>query len=212
MHDLKLPRFPEIIDNFEITNEVYGLRKKADWVIRNSKIPTFKIQNQNRNIPKLLKPVTETIVLTYGAGKYLRREMIEHIYSIICADIITDAQTKTTSYIKTIDQIVSQGFPVIVPSLCISTYWTSEEPRKKEFAIRLHISTPEQERFKTLDIKNIPGIKLSQRFNFHIQNFKMESEGQYMFEVEVLLDDAWYVADTAILPALLMQESPPVEN
>jgi hypothetical protein len=123
------------------------------------------------------------------------------IYTVLCTDILTDRETGSTSYIKTIDKLVVSKLPVVIPSLGISTYWDVGDRLGKKIYLRFYLYNPDG---KSILSSVIPPFTMSndrQRFNLQIGGLKIESAGDYKFTVESKLrkNSKWEIQNDFIL-------------
>ncbi len=105
------------------------------------------------------------------------------IYSILCSDIITSRETGSTTYVNTIDQITTNGLPVLIPSFSIGTYWSLDEDPTKEYKVKINIITPSDKK-PNIPIFDIKEKSQSHRINIKISPFTIEQEGDYIFQIQ----------------------------
>jgi len=129
------------------------------------------------------------------------------LYSILCSDILTDRETGSTTYIRTIDQISTPGIPILIPSLSIGTCWKFEKGDEKEYDVKIEIANPSEERKPQFPIFKLKAEKdkLFHRINIRLSPFQIEKTGNYIisFAWKLRTSTDWIKEESLILSVIL---------
>ena len=68
--------------------------------------------------------------------------MPELIYALICADLIIDKDSSSTSFIRTIEHAVVPEFPATLPPIYFASLWDLENAGKDPFTVSLNLMPP----------------------------------------------------------------------
>ncbi len=125
------------------------------------------------------------------------------IYSLICADLIIDKDSSSTSFIRTIEHAVVPTLPAVLPPVFFASLWDLDGNNGQPFTVSLTLSAPEADPI-TLGLQEItPGTTMLHKMNFQLPGLKVESEGKHVISVAVKNGEDW--ATAAELPIFVFQ-------
>ncbi|WP_428560953.1 MAG: DUF6941 family protein [Solidesulfovibrio sp. DCME] len=129
--------------------------------------------------------------------------MIKHCWSILCQNIITDAETNVVSYIITIDNIMAPEFPAKIPFLAIGTSWEKDTGYDvvENFAIRIIAINPRGKAKTLVETGDLAVQSHRHRMNFVLNGFAFDEPGISRFTIEAKINGLWLAA--ASLPVLV---------
>lgn len=113
------------------------------------------------------------------------------VYSLLCADLIIDKDSSSTSFIRTIEHAVVPEFPAALPPIYFASLWDIDGEEGKPFTVSLSLIPPSGEPL-TLGAQEIsPGTTMLHKMNFQIPGLKVEVEGRHTFAVAIKNGDNW---------------------
>lgn len=121
------------------------------------------------------------------------------IYALMCADLIIDKDSSSTSFIRTIEHAVVPELPAVLPPIFFASLWDLDGNDGKPFTVSLKLTPPAGEGV-LLGIQEItPGTTMLHKMNFQLPGLKVETEGKHIVSAAVKVGDAWEtVADLPI--------------
>ncbi len=139
---------------------------------------------------------------------------MEHIYTILCSDILTDKETGSTTYYKAIDQIMASAIPLAIPILAIGVYFEPKQGSKKMFSARFRILDPNDVEVRALVMSDIKKTSARHRINVRIVNMPFKIEGNYKIIIETSEDKGknWKEMNCAILPVIKFKNENELEH
>ena len=91
------------------------------------------------------------------------------IYGLMCADLIIDKDSNSTSFIRTIEHAVVPKFPAVLPPVFFASLWDLEGNDGKPFSVSLNLTSPSGENL-TLGTQEVtPGSTMLHKMNFQLQ-------------------------------------------
>lgn len=126
-------------------------------------------------------------------------------YSLLCADILVDTESNSTSFIRTVEHAVVEALPATLPQIYVGTMWEMESP-DEEFTVGLQLVDPTG-REETLGIQSVTkkGTALH-KLNFQLPGINIEAEGRHDIVVACQIDDSW--EERGRLPLYIFQDTP----
>lgn len=113
------------------------------------------------------------------------------IYALMCADLIIDKDSSSTSFIRTIEHAVVPELPAVLPPVYFASLWDLDGNQGKPFTVSLTLTPPTGDD-ALLGIQEItPGETMLHKMNFQLPGLKVETEGKHMVSVAVKNGDAW---------------------
>ncbi|MBT4089300.1 MAG: hypothetical protein HOE30_12495 [Deltaproteobacteria bacterium] len=139
---------------------------------------------------------------------------MKHIYTLICNDILTDKESGSTTYYKAIDQIMTNGIPVALPSLAVGSYWELVPDQKKVFSVRIKIIPPGNGQTREAIISKVPKTNSRHRVNVRFMNVVFAVEGNYTIIIETSENNekTWKAHNEIILPLTLTKNEDELEH
>ncbi|MDC0335318.1 hypothetical protein OAN24_00265 [Pseudodesulfovibrio sp.] len=112
------------------------------------------------------------------------------VYSLMCADLIIDKDSSSTSFIRTIEHAVVPELPAVLPPVFFASLWDLEGDGDP-FTVSLTLTPPQGEPI-TLGIQEItPGATMLHKMNFQLPGLKVETEGKHNVSVALKSEDGW---------------------
>lgn len=113
------------------------------------------------------------------------------IYALMCADLIIDKDSSSTSFIRTIEHAVVQDLPAVLPPVFFASLWDLESNGDTPFSVSLNLTPPEGDPV-TLGVQEItPGSTMLHKMNFQLPGLKIEAEGKHVISVALKVGDGW---------------------
>ncbi len=113
------------------------------------------------------------------------------IYSLICADLIIDKDSSSTSFIRTIEHAVVPELPAVLPPVFFASLWDLDGNNGQPFTVSLSLAPPEGDPI-TLGVQEIaPGETMLHKMNFQLPGLKVETEGKHLVSVSMKNGDDW---------------------
>lgn len=113
------------------------------------------------------------------------------IYALMCADLIIDKDSSSTSFIRTIEHAVVKELPAVLPPVYFASLWNLEDNGEQPFSVALNLTPPEGESV-TLGVQDItPGPTMLHKMNFQLPGLKVEAEGKHTLSVAIKKGEAW---------------------
>lgn len=104
-------------------------------------------------------------------------------YFLVADSVSVDQFTNTVSVFHVIEQLRAPKFPVHIPRFaCVSSLNIEEEDFGKDYQLTVRIKNPSGE-YEEPNRINFTAEKRRQRFIAHLANFKIEGQGQLLFEL-----------------------------
>ena len=119
--------------------------------------------------------------------------MIENIWSIVCADIITDNRTNLVSYINCLEELSVPKLPVVVPLISVGTLWEKSD-EDDNLTIKVNLESPAGSKKELFKSESLKMEKKRHRVNVEIGGLTFEETGIYNFIIEYLNKKEWKVA------------------
>lgn len=117
--------------------------------------------------------------------------MAKLIWAVICARVITDAQTNLISYIDTLELVALPSFPIKAPLVVVGSVWEPEGEKKIE--VRAKAYSPDNKLLltgKTASVElNTPFKRV--RLANGLAGFDLDRSGNYSFGLELHTSKGW---------------------
>ncbi|WP_319469587.1 hypothetical protein [uncultured Pseudodesulfovibrio sp.] len=113
------------------------------------------------------------------------------IYALMCADLLIDKESSSTSFIRTIEHAVVPEMPSVLPPVYFASLWDLEGNNDQPFTLSLSLTPPDGEPV-TLGIQEVaPTGTMLHKMNFQLPGLKVESEGKHVVSVAVKHGNDW---------------------
>ncbi|MGL1863631.1 MAG: hypothetical protein OCC46_13990 [Pseudodesulfovibrio sp.] len=113
------------------------------------------------------------------------------VYSLMCADLIIDKDSSSTSFIRTIEHAVVPELPTVLPPVYFASLWDLDGNEAQPFSVSLTL-TPPAGKPVTLGVQEInPGATMLHKMNFQVPGLKVETEGKHTIGVSLKVGDKW---------------------
>jgi hypothetical protein len=117
--------------------------------------------------------------------------MPELIYALMCADLIVDKDSSSTSFIRTIEHAVVPKLPTVLPPIFFASLWDLEDCNDKPFSISLNLTPPDGESM-LLGVQEISQTgTMLHKMNFQLPGLSIKSEGKHIVSVALKDGDQW---------------------
>lgn len=127
------------------------------------------------------------------------------IYALMCADLIIDKDSNSTSFIRTIEHAVVPDLPAILPPVFFASLWDLENAGSTPFSVSLNLTSPSGVTV-TLGVQEVsPGSTMLHKMNFQLPGLKVEAEGKHTVSVALGDNDEWEVQ--AELPLFVFKKT-----
>lgn len=113
------------------------------------------------------------------------------IYALMCADLIIDKESSSTSFIRTIEHAVVPELPAVLPTVFFASLWDLEGNDGAPFTVSLNLVSPSGEAL-TLGVQEVtPGNTMLHKMNFQLPGLKVEEEGKHTVAVSMKNGREW---------------------
>ncbi len=113
------------------------------------------------------------------------------IYALMCADMIIDRDSSSTSFIRTVEHAVVPALPATLPPVFFASLWDLDGHDGKPFTVSLTLTPPEGES-TILGVQEVtPGSTMLHKMNFQLPGLKVTTEGRHSVSVAVKTDAGW---------------------
>lgn len=119
--------------------------------------------------------------------------MPELIYALICADLIIDKDSSSTSFIRTIEHAVVPELPATLPPVYFGSLWNLEEAGEDPFTVSLNLVPPQGESI-TLGLQEVtPSGTMLHKMNFQLPGLQVKEEGRHELTVGLKSGEDWEI-------------------
>jgi len=113
------------------------------------------------------------------------------IYALMCADLLIDKESSSTSFIRTIEHAVVPEMPSVLPPVYFASLWDLEGNNDQPFTLSLSLTPPDGDPV-TLGIQEVaPTGTMLHKMNFQLPGLKVETEGKHVVSVAVKDGNDW---------------------
>ncbi|MBC17654.1 conserved protein of unknown function [Pseudodesulfovibrio profundus] len=113
------------------------------------------------------------------------------IYALMCADLIIDKESSSTSFIRTIEHAVVPELPSVLPPVYFASLWDLEGNEEAPFTVSLNLTDPSGQT-TLLGIQEVaPATTVLHKMNFQLPGLKVEAEGKHLVSVAIKNGDNW---------------------
>lgn len=117
--------------------------------------------------------------------------MPELVYALICADLIIDKDSNSTSFIRTVEHAVVPELPATLPAIYFASLWDLENAGEEPFTVSLNLAAPGEPPI-TLGMQEVtPGGTMLHKMNFQLPGLQVKTEGKHELTVALKDGDAW---------------------
>lgn len=125
------------------------------------------------------------------------------IYALMCADLIIDKDSSSTSFIRTIEHAVVPELPAVLPTIYFASLWDLDGNDGAPFTVSLNLIPPSGDPM-TLGVQEVtPGNTMLHKMNFQLPGLKVEAEGRHVVAVSRKDGEQW--TTLAELPVFVFQ-------
>lgn len=115
------------------------------------------------------------------------------IYALMCADLIIDKDSNSTSFIRTIEHAVVPKLPAVLPPVFFASLWDIEGNDSEQFTISLNLTSPSGESV-ILGVQEVtPGSTMLHKMNFQLPGLNVGAEGRHTVSASIKNGDQWEV-------------------
>lgn len=113
------------------------------------------------------------------------------IYALMCADLLIDKDSNSTSFIRTIEHAVVPELPSVLPPVYFASMWDMEGSEGQPFTVSLTLTPPAGEG-ELLGIQEIsPSNTVLHKMNFQLPGLKVANEGRHTVSVAIKNGESW---------------------
>jgi hypothetical protein len=113
------------------------------------------------------------------------------VYALICADLIIDRDTSSTSFIRTVEHAVVPALPATLPPVFFASLWELGEDGGQPFTVSLTL-TPPQGEATVLGMQEVtPGATMLHKMNFQLPGLKVTAEGRHTLSAAIRTGEGW---------------------
>ena len=128
------------------------------------------------------------------------------IYALMCADLIIDKDSSSTSFIRTIEHAVVPELPTALPTVFFASLWDLDDNDGTPFTVSLNLIAPSGADL-TLGVQEVtPGNTMLHKMNFQLPGLMVEEEGKHTVAVSLKVNDEWLTL--AELPIFVFKADP----
>lgn len=115
------------------------------------------------------------------------------IYALMCADLLIDKESSSTSFIRTIEHAVVPEMPAPLPPVYFASLWDLEGCENQPFTVSLTLTPPTGDPV-TLGVQEIsPTGTMLHKMNFQLPGLTVASEGKHVVSVAQKTHGEWEV-------------------
>lgn len=119
--------------------------------------------------------------------------MPDLIYALLCADLIVDKDSGSTSFIRAVEHAVVPELPAALPPIYFASLWDLEGNNSKPFTLSLILTPPAGEPV-TLGTQEVQtGDTMLHKMNFQIPSLRVEVQGKHTLGVAILKGEEWEI-------------------
>ncbi|MUM77328.1 hypothetical protein GKC30_06760 [Pseudodesulfovibrio sp. F-1] len=113
------------------------------------------------------------------------------VYALLCADLIIDRDSNSTSLIRTVEHAVVPALPATLPPLFFVSLWELDSEGGQPFTVSLTLTPPKGEGIM-LGIQEVsPGATMLHKMNFQLPGLKVAAEGRHTLSAAIKTDSGW---------------------
>ncbi|ADU61236.1 MAG: hypothetical protein KUA35_01195 [Pseudodesulfovibrio sp.] len=113
------------------------------------------------------------------------------VYALVCADLIIDRDSSSTSFIRTVEHAVVPSLPAVLPPVFFASLWDLEGNENRPFTVSLRL-TPPQGKGTILGVQELtPGATMLHKMNFQLPGLKVAAEGRHTISAAIKTEDGW---------------------
>lgn len=101
------------------------------------------------------------------------------VYALLCADVLVERDSNSTSFIRTIDQGTVRALPAVMPPLFLCTLWEVDPERDRDFNVALVKVEPSGAKEAIgKQLVKCSGARLH-KVNFHLPGLSVTEAGRH---------------------------------
>jgi hypothetical protein len=113
------------------------------------------------------------------------------IYALICADLIIDRDSSSTSFIRTVEHAVVPTLPTVLPPVYFASLWELPGENTTPFTVSLTLTPPDGKGIMLGAQEISPGQTILHKMNFQLPGLKVTAEGRHTVSVALKTDTGW---------------------
>lgn len=111
--------------------------------------------------------------------------MPNHIWSVLCQNLIVDAASNLVSMINIVTSIRVHELPASCPAFSLATLWERDQDKEKdEMKLRIHHEGPSGDKVHILETENLTFTSRFHRVNVHLSSLNVEQQGRHKIVVQ----------------------------
>lgn len=113
------------------------------------------------------------------------------VYALVCADLIIDRDSNSTSFIRTVEHAVVPSLPAVLPPVFFASLWDLEGNEGRPFTVSLRLTPPQGEAV-ILGVQEVkPGATRLHKMNFQLPGLTVTAEGRHTISAAIRTDGQW---------------------
>ncbi|WP_285906026.1 hypothetical protein [Pseudodesulfovibrio pelocollis] len=113
------------------------------------------------------------------------------IYALICADLIIDRDSSSTSFIRTVEHAVVPALPATLPPVFFASLWELGDTGGQPFTVSLTLTPPRGEGAMLGAQEVTPGATMLHKMNFQLPGLTVSDEGRHVLSAAIRTDSGW---------------------
>lgn len=126
------------------------------------------------------------------------------VYAVLANDMIVDRESGSTSFIRTLEHVVTPALPARLPGVCLGTLWELDGPGPFSVEVRLQSPSGKKTVLGRQDVQ--PGEARMHRLNFRLGNLAVDEDGRYAVVLALIQSNSALKA--AELPLYVIKVQP----
>ncbi|MFH1914030.1 MAG: hypothetical protein ABIK45_07135 [Pseudomonadota bacterium] len=113
------------------------------------------------------------------------------VYALICADLLIDRDSSSTSFIRTVEHAVVPMLPATLPPVFFASLWELGNTGGQPFTVSLTLTPPRGEQIMLGAQEVTPGATMLHKMNFQLPGLKVSDEGRHTLSAAIKTDTGW---------------------
>jgi len=113
------------------------------------------------------------------------------VYALLCADLIIDRDSNSTSLIRTVEHAVVPTLPATLPPVFFVSLWELASEGGHPFTVSLTLTPPKGEGTMLGAQEVTPGATMLHKMNFQLPGLQVTDEGRHTLSAAVRTDSGW---------------------
>jgi hypothetical protein len=108
------------------------------------------------------------------------------VYAVLANDMIVDRESGSTSFIRTLEHVLTPALPARLAGVCLGTLWELDGAGPFSVEVRLH--TPSGKKTALGKQEVLPAEARMHRLNFRLGGLALEEEGRHAVVLALIQD------------------------